>query len=158
MRDAGIGRSVLSQPALDKKNAGKYGKEKRLHSLAPPGRSSTINYASTSVTPRRSISHSRKHPHTDAGTHTHIHTCGRGLISKRWQLLMKVTSPAAAARVALTTSRPHAPAWEGFHADSQAAHLQMFSHSQHMRADIQQRRHRCLQRGREGRREAQMKS
>lgn len=63
---------------------------------------------------------------------------------------MKVTSPAAAARAALTTSRPHASAREGFHADSQAAHLQMFSHSQHMQADIQQRRHRCLQRGREG--------
>lgn len=74
---------------------------------------------------------------------------------------MKLTSPAASARVALTTSRPRASAREGFEAvlkfDSRATHLQMFSHSQLMLADIQERSP-ALTLEREGRREGQMKS
>lgn len=70
-------------------------------------------------------------------------------------------SPAASARVALTTSRPRVSAREGFQAvlafDSRATHLQMFSHSQLMHADIQEHSP-ALTLAREGRREAQMKS
>lgn len=69
---------------------------------------------------------------------------------------MKLTPPAASARVALTTSRPRVSAQEGFQAvlqlDSRATHLQMFSHSQLMHADVQEHSP-ALTSGREGRRE-----
>lgn len=74
---------------------------------------------------------------------------------------MKLTSPAASARVALTTSRPRVSAREGFQAvlkfDSRATHLQLFSHPQLMHADVQEPSP-TLTLEREGRREAKMKS
>lgn len=61
------------------------------------------------------------------------------LISKHWQLIIRVTSSAASGWVVLTASQPCVSAQGGFQAlpwlDSQATHLQMFSHSQHTHRD-----------------------
>lgn len=57
------------------------------------------------------------------------------LISKHWQLIMRVTSSAASGWVVLTASQPCVSAQGGFKApprlDSRATHLQMFQRSQY---------------------------